>query len=682
MKTLIIIIIALFAFSRLHAQINADNTAWMQYLDELAESDESSGDMEHLFEELSYLSEHPFDLQTVTKTDLERLPFLTDIQIENILYYIYKFGPLTDIYELKNVESLDFQTITLLLPFVFVGKAENNLQTQPYKKQFRKPKQELMLRSDYTFQKKAGYSGTEEERAAKPHKYYLGEPYYSSFRYGIMYKDFIQIGISGEKDAGEAFWNKNHKGFDYYAFNLNITNQGILENLHIGDYRLSFGQGLVMNTNFSMGKTAIIDNINLNNKGIKRHVSTNENDFFQGLAGTLKFNSVQISLFYSNRKYDANSDSSTIYTFKTDGYNRVPKDLEKRRSASIDMEGTHIQWRNETINIGLTSVNYSFGGKELNPDPKPYNLFYLRAKNHFNSSIDYGYGLKNFSFHGETAVDANGKTATINNLLFNPVSSIDWICSYRNYARDYNAFFAKGFSESSSIQNEKGLYAGVRFHLSSKWELSAYTDNFQSPWLKYRIDAPSSGIDKLIQVFYRKNTNLNMNLRYRYKEKEQNMISENGKETFVLPNKQHRWRYQFNYQNEKGYGLKVQADYNLYENTSKTQSGWSLTGISSFFPNKSKFQIDGAVAYFHSGDWDSRINIYEKNILYAYTFQNYYGEGFRFYSLVKWKIARSLTLYLKLASTRYFDRDLIGSDLETIEGRDKTDILGLLKYSF
>jgi hypothetical protein len=682
MKQLIIIIIALLVFRQLPAQINADNTAWMQYLDELAESDESVGDMEHIFEELSYLSEHPFDLQTVTKTDLERLPFLSAVQIENILYYIYKFGPLADIYELKNVEALDFQTITFLLPFVFVGKAENSLQNSPYKKQFRYPKQELMLRSDYTFQKKAGYTGTEEERAAKPNKYYLGEPYYASFRYGVQYKDFIRIGISGEKDAGEAFWNKNHKGFDYYAFNLNITNQGVLENLHIGDYRLSFGQGLVMNTNFSMGKTAMIDNINLNNNGIKRHISTNENDFFQGLAGTLKFHNLQISLFYSNRKHDANADSSTVYTFKTDGYNRVPKDLEKRRSASINMEGTHIQWRNETLNIGLTSVYYSFGGKEWNPDPRPYNLFYLRAKNHFNSGIDYGYGLKNFSFHGETAVDANGKMATVHNLLFKPASSIDWICSYRNYARDYNAFYAKGFSESSSIQNEKGLYSGIRFHLSSKWELSAYTDNFQSPWLKYRIDAPSSGIDELVQVFYRRNTNLSMNLRYRYKKKDQNTTLENGKETLVLPYKQHRWRYQFNYQNEKGYGLKVQADYNLYNNISETQSGWSLTGISSFFPHKSKFQIDGALAYFHSGNWDNRINIYEKNILYAYSFQSYYGEGFRFYSLVKWKIARSLTIYLKLASTRYFDRELIGSDLEAIDGRDKTDILGLLKFSF
>ncbi|MDR3339822.1 MAG: hypothetical protein LBT25_07015 [Candidatus Symbiothrix sp.] len=60
---------ALWAFN-LPAQINPENSEWMQYLEELAESEDvDAGDLEQLFEDLSYLSEHPFDLQTVTKKD-------------------------------------------------------------------------------------------------------------------------------------------------------------------------------------------------------------------------------------------------------------------------------------------------------------------------------------------------------------------------------------------------------------------------------------------------------------------------------------------------------------------------------------------------------------------------------------------------------------------------------------
>jgi len=679
MKTIVIIFSLLLIILDLSAQVTANNTEWMHYLEDLADSDESNpDDIEQLFDDLSYLSEHPFNLQTVTKQDLERLPFLTDIQIENLLYYLYKYGPVVDCYELKNVEDLDFQTITYLLPFVYAGEADKNFTNYLEKK----AKQELLLRSDYTFQKKAGYQKvSEEERRAHPNQYYLGEPYYLSFRYGYQYKN-IQLGIIGKKDPGEAFRNEHYKGFDYYAFNLNIKNKGILEDLHLGDYRLSFGQGLVMNTNFSMGKSAGVGNINLKNRGITRHISTNENSAFRGVAGTLSYKKMQLYLFYSNRKYDANADSSFIYSFKTDGYNRVPSDIQKRKTVQIVTNGAHIQWLNESFRLGFTAVYYSFGGKELNPNPQPYNLFYLRGKNQFNSGLNYEYHNRKISFQGETAVDASGKWATINNLLINPVSSIDWVLSYRNYARDYNAFFAKALAESSTVQNETGLYTGIRFRPFQGWELSAYMDYFRFPWLKYGVNSPSSGTDGLIELIYKLNSRIQMNLRYRYKEKYQNQIQDDARSTEVNPYEQNRWRFQLDYKNEKGFALKTQADYNDYTSASGSTAGWALTQTASLAKQPSKFQFDGALAYFHAGNWNNRIGIYEKNILYAFSFPSYYGEGLRFYSVVKWKITSALTVYCKLASTQYFDRTTIGSGLEAIQGKNKTDIYGLIRYSF
>jgi len=681
MKTFLIFFIPfLFIMVDAGAQIASNNTEWMQYLEELADSEESTpDDIAQLFDELSYISEHPFNLQTVTKQELERLPFLTDIQIENLLYYIYKYGPLVDCYELKNVEGLDFQTITYLLPFVYVGEANIDFKAKAGKQFI---KQELLLRSDYTFQRKAGYEKvSDEERAANPNKYYLGEPYYLSFRYGLQYKD-IQFGIIGEKDAGEAFWNKRHKGFDYYAFNLNIKNKGILEDFHPGDYRLTFGQGLVMNTNFFMGKTSDVGNISLKSRGITRHVSTNEYGYFRGVAGMLHYKNTQLYLFYSHRKYDANADSSFIYTFKTDGYHRIPSDMQKKETAPVDMGGAHVQWRNESFRIGFTAVYYAFGGKELNPAPQSYNLFYLRGKNHFNSGLNYEYHNRNISFQGETAIDGSGKWATINNLLIKPASTIDWLVSYRNYARDYNAFFSKAFGESSAVQNETGFYTGIRFYPFRKWELSAYIDYFRFPWMKFGINSPSSGTDGLIQLATKHNSKIQMSLRYKYKEKYQNQIQEDARETEINPYQQERWRYQFNYGNEKGFGLKTQVDYNGYASAQNSTAGWSLTQTVSFTKTPTKFSFDGALAYFHAGDWNNRISIYEKNILYAFSFPNYYGEGFRFYTVLKWKITPALTVYCKLASTHYFDRDIIGSGLEAIQGKDKTDISGLVRYRF
>ena len=682
MKTLLFLVFLVLFTINLNAQIAANNSEWMQYLEDLADSEERNPeDVEQLFDDLSYLSEHPFNLQTVTKKDLERLPFLTDIQIENLLYYLYKYAPLADYYELKNVEGLDFQTIIYLLPFVYVGEADKSSANFSGKNGKQYAKQELLIRSDYTFQKKAGYENvSDEERSAHPNQYYLGEPYYLSFRYGYLHKN-LQLSIIGEKDAGEAFWNKRYKGFDYYTFNLNIKNIGILEDLHLGDYRLSFGQGLVLNTNFSMGKTSDVRNISLKTRGIKRHTSTNEDCYFRGAAGTISYKKMQFYLFYSHRNHDANADSSRIYSFKIDGYHRVPNDILKKNTVQTDMGGAHIQWQSESFRFGFTAVYYSFGGKELDPTPQPYNLFYLRGKNHFNSSLNYEYHNKKISFQGETAANASGKWATINNLLINPISTVDWILSYRNYARDYNAFYGKAFGEASAVQNETGFYTGICIHPFRKWEISAYIDYFQFPWMKYGVNSPSSGTDGLIQMVYKHNSQIQLNLRYRYKEKYRNQIQEDARKTEINLYEQNRWRFQFDYRSEKGFSLKTQADYNNYTSASNPTTGWSLTQTISL-ATKSKFQFDGALAYFHAGVWNNRISIYEKNILYAFTFPSYYGEGVRFYSVVKWKIKPSLTFYCKLASTRYFDMETIGSGLETIQGKNKTDISGLLRYSF
>ncbi|MDR1344755.1 MAG: helix-hairpin-helix domain-containing protein, partial [Tannerellaceae bacterium] len=93
----------------------------MEYIEDM--EDETL--MESLYSELSYMASHPLELNGgVTEEELQKLPFLSDNQIQGLLSYVKRHGPMLTVYELKNVEELDFQTIKLLLPFVYVsGKA-------------------------------------------------------------------------------------------------------------------------------------------------------------------------------------------------------------------------------------------------------------------------------------------------------------------------------------------------------------------------------------------------------------------------------------------------------------------------------------------------------------------------------------------------------------------------------
>ena len=71
-------------------------------------------------EELSRRLQEPVNLNAATKRQLEQFPFLTDIQIENLLAYVYIHGQMQTIYEVQLVEEMDKRTIDLLLPFVCV----------------------------------------------------------------------------------------------------------------------------------------------------------------------------------------------------------------------------------------------------------------------------------------------------------------------------------------------------------------------------------------------------------------------------------------------------------------------------------------------------------------------------------------------------------------------------------
>ena len=82
---------------------------------------------ENELEELSNRMQEPVNLNVATREQLEQFPFLSDIQIEHLLAYIYIHGQMKTIYELQLVEEMDRQTIQYLLPFVCIKLLTMNL---------------------------------------------------------------------------------------------------------------------------------------------------------------------------------------------------------------------------------------------------------------------------------------------------------------------------------------------------------------------------------------------------------------------------------------------------------------------------------------------------------------------------------------------------------------------------
>ena len=73
-----------------------NNLSAQHVLEEIAEQlitndEDNAYQWENLFEELSDLKENPLNINSATKEQLERFPFLNSQLIENILYYLYKY---------------------------------------------------------------------------------------------------------------------------------------------------------------------------------------------------------------------------------------------------------------------------------------------------------------------------------------------------------------------------------------------------------------------------------------------------------------------------------------------------------------------------------------------------------------------------------------------------------------
>lgn len=646
---------------------------WMEYIEEIAAQTDDPSVAETLYADLSYLSEHPFNLNTLTEEQLKKLPFLSDEQIEALLKHLLVYGQMHTLYELKNVKGLDKQTLELLLPFVYPGEAAGNGRSLSVKNLLKYGKNEISFRYDQCLQQKKGYAPVADSvLILSPDKHYLGESFYHSFRYNYAFEEKVKAGIVAEKDLGESFFKPSFKGYDSYSAHLFLQDFGVVKHFAAGDYKASFGQGLVISNDFTPARTAMVTQAEKRNNGFRRHFSTNETDFLRGTALTLSLKNTDISVFYSKRKLDAVTDGTYITSFKTDGLHRLPGDKEKEKQVSIQTAGGNIRYITPGFCLGATALFYSFGKKEVMPRMQPYSLFHFRGTSNFNFSVDYTWQYERIKIYGETALSKNGAVATLNALRVFPVSYLSILVLHRYYGRKYQAFFGNSFSSQGMVQNEQGIYTGVEIMPFSSWKISMYADVFRYPWFKYGIDRPSGGMEYMIQADYTFRKNTSFYIRYKFKDKE--------------TNGQHRLRLQSAYSLSSDLWLRTSLDGILYtgfsEGKTTANKGWMLAQHAGWKPSCIPFQADVYVACFDTDNYNVRLSSSEKNLLYAFSIPSFYGQGLRLAASFTWKLLPALSLSAKLAHVWYADRETIGTGLEEIDGSGKTDIYTLLRWKF
>lgn len=631
----------------------------------IEEEDIEDADYETAYDVLSDLAAYRMNINTASREDLERIPFLAPDEIEDICAYLYRHGNMKTIDELAMIESIDYNKRRLLQQFLYVDEQRKD-RFPSLNDILKHGRHELMLTAKVPFYEREGDKDG-----------YLGYQYKHNIRYNFRYSDHVRFGIVGAQDAGEPFFaNKNKAGYDFYSFYLLVKDLGCLKTLAVGKYRVEYGMGLVVNNGFSLGKSYMLSSLGRTGNTIRAHSSTQQGGYMQGAAATIAIaDGLEASAFVSYRGIDGTlNGDSTIATIVTTGYHRTETEMSKKNNARQTAVGGNLRYSFRRFHIGITGV-YTSLNKDLQPYTSSlYRYYYAAGNNFYNIGINYGYTGGRLTVNGETATGDCGAMATINAVSLRLNSEIDVMAVQRFYSKRYYSLFARSFSEGGSVQDESGVYGGLRWHPSRQLSVTAYTDYAYFPWPRYYTSSCSHAWDNMLTVTYTPGF-WSFYARYRYKMRER----DTSEEPLMAYRREHKARLYAAYKGTK-LSLKTQADIAFVSHEESSRGGM-LTQTAGYKYGK-RLHFYASVGYFNTDDYNCRVYNYERGMLYSFNSASYYGEGIRYSLLLRSDITDNLTINCKIATTDYFDRSTISSGYQEIMHSSMTDMELQARWTF
>ncbi|MCP4457823.1 MAG: helix-hairpin-helix domain-containing protein [Cytophagales bacterium] len=679
MKPLIFFVGLITAFGLLAQDRPSNAIDLEQFAERMFQVQDSDINYEDIYESLLLYYTDPLNLNRATGDELASLYILSPTQVLAFVEHRDNFGELLSIYELQAITGFDLSIIQDLIPFVTVK--ENEQDNRPLiKRIFSEPNNYFLLRYSRTVENQRGYM---EETVNG----YIGSQDKMYGRFRVSHRDDFSAGFTFEKDAGERVNFNQGSGFDFYSAHLMVENQGIFRKLIVGDYQLQVGQGLVFGSGFNPGKGAeTVNTVKRNTLGIRPYTSVLETGFFRGVGATVPFGEVEVTTFYSNLMQDGNVQNDSISndfeeflsSIQNSGFHRTSSELSSRNEVKEESFGGVVNFRpNRKLQIGASALNTNYS-TALQKKSAPYNVFEFEGKQNLVTGLFASYQWQNFNFFGEGARSSSGGMGGIAGFVSSLSPTLDMAMSLRNYKKDFHSFYGLAFGEGSRNINERGLYWGIKYHPSRRYEVAAYYDKFSFPWLRFGIDAPSEGAEWLGRFTYRPNRDISTFVQVREERKEFSLTNENlsSLERRIKRN----YIFNIDYRLNARFSMKSRVQSSTLDEAGNFTKGYAIIQDVNF--ETERFKISTRMALFETDDYDNRQYVYERDVLYAFSIPAYNGQGIRNYILLQYKMNSVINLWLRYGRFSYTDREVVGSGLDESNGSNRTEIKWMARVKF
>lgn len=663
--SLLFLFILIFSIN-LHGQ-NA-TLVWEDYISQQIESGGmSEEDGAEIMERWIYLSRHPLNLNTLTRTDLEQFPFINEFQIHHFFLYRHAHPEgFSSIWALKEINGWDRQTCLRLWPMVCVQEISQPMWNS-IRDLFTHGRHETWAVSNVILQKQNGYRPTEKAP-------YKGSPWGGGLRWNYSTGRSLSVGLTAEKDRGEPAFNSVRKGFDSYSAHLFIENRGSIRSIALGDYRIGMGYGLLMDQSAFMGMAYA------NPRGgskLRRAFSFAEDNYLRGGAATLGDDRFTLTTFYSRKNIDATvTEDGAIKAIYQTGLHRTDTELARRAAATTTTAGVSAGYQSSRFRLALNILHVHWGGKRLLRATGTKNipsLTNIERISHVSSDYSYLFGRGEAEFFGECARASNGAVGLINGFRYTHALAGDYSVIFRYIPAEYWSYYTGAFAHFSRPNNEKGLMGKASWNFRHGWGFRAYADYYGSFDPRYGRKERTKALFWLTEGT--KNTsNLSWTIRLRGLHdnayRRSTAIKLKGRYTLGQD-----WNISASVQLCRN--RKYDAETNVWETPTQ---GKSISIRADYKGEKwlRVFSLDAAA--FNTDSYTDRIYESVRNPRYMYTSAFFYGEGFRLGMLVRTAPTSRIELESRINHLIRRDTDSIGSDGELIQGRSRTQLFMTIRY--
>lgn len=611
----------------------------------------------------------PLSLNQATREALQLLCILTHDQLDQLFKHLEKDGPFISIYEVQTMPGFDLATIQLLVPFVTVEAMSDNYRNRSlWRKGLEERNSYGLMRYERTLETKCS-----DERDKKQHKVpYVGSPDKLFTRLSIKHPSGWALGISARKGAGEALtWDPatQRYGLAHWRFYWLLSGKKPIKTLVVGDYAVGYGQGIVLNAGFSIGKSSeTIKVIRTNNLGIRPHTSVST-ACFRGFAATWQWQPLELTTYYSTVyldgliKKDASAGSLSRHS-----YYRTQGEIFRKGRVNEQVVGSTLVYKGPTRGAELgVNVLYSHYNLPISPALQRGNPLRFRGQHHANGSIFYRYLWQNFHLFGEGALSRNGGKAAIVGVVASLSNYADATVLWRHYAQNFHSPYGKAFRENSaSNSNERGIYLGTRLSPLRHLHLHAYYDYFYFPW---SLGKPRAGYSWLARASYQLTKTALVYLQCKTTVKPRRIT----KRTKVAVGTQQHYRCCWQYTLSSTTRLKSEIQCSCYQQLGT--STWGYAAMQDVVFKLHKLQLKGRLAWFSAKNTQNTLYAYEPNLLHTgFNFHPYRGRGMRYCLLVCYQPTTIFRLELKYALTCRRHKEDVRNSREIVRRNMKNEV--------